>query len=376
MYFNSQGKTLTFLIFLLVSIGLIFLSSAGIIESQKKFGTGYYFFLHQLVFGALSGWGLYLLFSRIVYRFWRKAAVLVMLASLFLVLAVFIPQLGFSAKGATRWLNVGFLFFQPSEVLKFSLIIYLAAWFSGSEQTSAYSSLGRRRRLGGQALFPFLAILGFVALLLSLQPDLGTLSVVVLIALALFFFAGGKTSALFGLGTILAVGFLMAALVSSYQLNRLLAFINQTVDPQGISYHINQALIAIGRGGIWGVGLGQSQQKAGFLPEPMGDSIFAVLMEETGLVGGGILILLFVFLIWQLVKIAQAAPDRFAQLFVLGVAVWIGGQAFVNMAAISGLVPLTGIPLPFISYGSTSLATLLASLGIVANIANQNQEKS
>lgn len=365
---SSTTKTLTFLVFLLVGLGLLVLSSASVIEGQKKFGSSYYYLLRQLTYGGLGGIVLYLLFSRISYHFWRKFAVPVLLLGLLAVLAVFIPQLGLSAKGATRWLDVGFLIFQPSEILKFALIIYFSAWFARTSRSGRTSGADNS---WSKVFLPFFIILGFVILLLGLQPDLGTLSVVLLISLAIFFFAGGKISVLLSLSGLLGAGLLSLAFFSSYQVNRLLTFINRTEDPQGIAYHINQALIAIGRGGIWGNGLGNSEQKISFLPEPMGDSIFAIFVEELGLIGAAVLITIFVLLILHLVKIARNAPDRFAQLLVLGVAVWIGGQAFINMAAISGLVPLTGLPLPFVSYGGTSLATLLASLGIVANVAKQ-----
>lgn len=374
MNFNKEAKTLTVFVFLLVGFGLLMLSSAGIVEGQKKFGSSQYFFFHQLFFGVLLGTALYFLFSKLSYTIWQKLAMPVLLTSLLLMVAVFLPQFGFTAKGATRWLNFGFISFQPAEILKFGLIVYFAAWFTPhhSLKRSGTGFSGRREKSKNWSyyLMPFLIVLGFVALLLVLQPDMGTLSIISLIALAIFFFAGAKMSSFWGLMGVLGAGFISFALLSSYQLNRLLAFFNRAGDPQGISYHINQSLLAIGQGGLWGVGFGQSQQKTGFLPEPVSDSIFAIIIEETGLAGAGFLLVLFLLLAWQLIKIARRSEDKFAQLFVLGVTIWIMGQAFINMAAITGLIPLTGLPLPFISHGGTSLAVLLASLGVVANIAN------
>lgn len=360
---NKEAKTLAILVFILVGFGLLMLSSAGVIEGQKRFDSAQYYFIHQLLAGVIPGGLAFWVFSKIHFKFWKKIALPFLLAALLLMLAIFIPQLGLAAKGATRWLDVGSFSFQPGEILKLALIVYFAAWFGGRDQ---------KEKAWSYSLVPFVAVLALVSLLLVLQPDMGTLGVVAIIALAIFFFAGGKTNFFFSLVGVILTGFLGLALFSSYQFNRLLAFLNRTGDPLGISYHINQALMAIGRGGWWGVGFGRSQQKMGFLPEPVGDSIFAILVEELGLVGAGVLIFLFILLIFHLIKIALSTTDRFAQLFVLGVAAWIASQTFVNMAAITGLVPLTGIPLPFISFGGTSLVVLLGALGIVANVAKEN----
>lgn len=360
---NSSVKTLTILVFILVGFGLAMLSSAGIVEGQKKFGSAPYYVLHQLLTGGLVGGLAFWIFSKINFRFWRTMALPFLLGSLLLMMAIFIPQLGLSIKGATRWLSIGWFSFQPAEILKFALIIYFAAWFSGRRQKDTNWSY---------SLIPFLVVFAFVGLLLILQPDMGTLGIVSIIAMAIFFFAGGGLKPFLGMGAAIMLGFLSLAAVFPYQFNRLLAFVNKTGDPQGISYHINQALIAIGNGGWWGVGFGRSQQKTGFLPEPVGDSIFAIVVEELGLIGAMVLLIIFIALIIHLVSIARRSSDRFAQLLVLGVATWITSQTFINIAAISGLIPLTGIPLPFISYGGTALVALLAALGIVANVAKES----
>lgn len=358
----KEPKTLTVLVFILVGFGLLMLSSAGVIEGQKRFGSAQYYFFHQLTSGALLGAALYFLLSIVDYKFWKKVALPFLIGALLLMIGVFIPQLGVAAKGATRWLDVGIFSFQPAEVLKLALIIYFAAWFSKRSQ---------KEKSWSYSIVPFLAVFVFVGFLLALQPDIGTLGIITIIALGIFFFAGGSASFFLKLGVAIGILIIPLAVFSPYRTHRIIAFLNRAGDPQGISYHINQALIAIGRGGWWGVGFGHSQQKMGFLPEPVGDSIFAILVEELGIVGGMALVVLFAFLIIYLVRVASNCSDRFAQLFVLGVAVWIGSQAFINIAAITGLVPLTGIPLPFISYGGTSLAVLLSSLGIVANIAKK-----
>ncbi|HEY4484255.1 MAG TPA: putative lipid II flippase FtsW [Candidatus Paceibacterota bacterium] len=357
---TQLARNIIILTLLLVVFGLVMLSSAGIVDGQKKFGSEYYYFNHQILNGILPGLLLFFIFSKVKYKFWKKISLPLLIFSLALLLAVFVPRFGFSAKGATRWLNFGLVSFQPSEILKLSLIIYFAAWFSGrSEKIQSWS----------YSIVPFFVILGFVGLLLALQPDVGTLGIVALIALALYFFAGAKTSHFGGLILVLAIAFFVLVQLAPYRFDRFLTFFNPASDPQGISYHINQSLIAVGRGGLWGVGFGQSQQKLGFLPEPVGDSIFAVVAEELGLVGAASLITLFFLLSLQLVKITQNSTDRFGGLFALGVAVWVASQSLINIGAITGLLPLTGIPLPFVSYGGTSIATLLAGLGIAVNVA-------
>ncbi len=343
--------------------GLAVLSSAGIVDAQKKFGTSYYYFLHQLFYGLIPGAIVAYVISRINYQIWRKLSLLILFGALGLMTMVFVSHFGFGAKGATRWLNIGGFVFQPAEILKLSLVIYLAAWFG--------SRMGKKDRtenwIYGAA--PFLIILGFAALLLILQPDIGTLIVVGIIALGIYFLAGVNMKVL---GTILGVGVILLALVVAfepYRLDRIRAFWDSSADPRGISYQVNQAKIAIGSGGVFGQGFGHSTQKFGFLPEPVGDSIFAIIVEELGLVGGIATVGLFVFLCLTLTQIAMATRDPFGRLLVSGVNIWIMGQAFVNIAAISGLAPLTGIPLPFISYGGTAMITLLAGLGIVFNVA-------
>jgi len=364
MTLSRDTKTLITLVLLLLACGLIVLSSAGVVDAQRKFNFSQYYLVNQLKSGVLVGVVLFFVAFKIGYKFWRKLALPLLLFSLLLMVLVFVPALGHSAKGATRWIGLWGFNFQPAEILKFSLIVYLAAWFSQRRESS--------HRGWSYSVLPFLVVLAFIVLMLALQPDIGTLGIVIAIAIALYWFAGAELKHFGALILVLIVGFFLLAHFSPYRYNRLLAFANPQSDTHGIAYHINQAKIAIGRGGVFGVGFGQSQQKAGFLPEPVGDSIFAIAVEELGLVGAGVLIALFLALAWKLIGIARNANDKFAQLYVLGVMVWILGQAIINMAAISGLLPLTGIPLPFVSYGGTALATLLGSLGVVANIANES----
>jgi len=365
MQVPKAGKILTILTFLLVIFGLVMLSSAGVVEGQKKFGSPYYFMTHQLLYGALPGAALFLIFSRVNYKFWRKMALPFLLVATGLLVLVFVPGIGYNFGGAQRWVNFKFLSFQPSEFLKLALIVYLAAWFGRFEG---------RINVGLHSIAPFFLVFGFASLLLLLQPDMGTLIVVALIAVSTYFFAGAKPSRFIALILILAVLVGAFSVLEPYRFTRLKAFFNPSADTQGVAYHINQALLGIGSGGIFGLGYGQSQQKYyNYLPEPVGDSIFAIIVEELGFVGAMVLISLFLLLTLTLISIAGGIQNQFGKLLVLGIMVWITGQALINISAISGLIPLTGIPLPFISFGSSSLVTILAGLGMAVNVSRYSQ---
>ena len=278
------------------------------------------------------------------------------------MILVFVPGVGIEINNAKSWIQVGGQTFQPAEFLKIALVIYFAAWFGGRDE---------RVRNWAYGIIPFFIVVGFIGLLLMLQPDLGTLIVVVAIAMGIYVVAGvrWKDFAVMALVGAIIFGGLIAA--EPYRLNRIKTFLNPSIDPRGISYQLNQSLIAIGSGGLFGVGYGKSTQKFGFLPETVGDSIFAVISEELGLVGAGALISLFLLLAFFLTNIARQASDKFAKLYCMGIATWIMAQAFINIAAVTGLGPLTGLPLPFISYGGTAMLALLSSLGIVLNISRK-----
>ncbi len=356
-----MNKRLLIITLILIVFGLVVLSSAGIVDGQKKFGSPYYYLTHQLLYGVLPGLVLMFIFYLIDYRFWKKISLLVLTGSLALMIMIFMPTFGHGLKGASRWISLGVFSFQPSEILKLSLIIYLAAWFGNRDERSKKLSY---------SLVPFLMVLSFAALLLFLQPDIGTLIIVSFIALGIYFMAGFSYKQFAGILLVLFLGLAAIVVVEPYRFDRLKAFWDPSVDTKGISYQINQSLISIGSGGLLGVGYNKSSQKqGGFLPEVIGDSIFAIIAEELGLVGSALTIGLFGVLCFFLISIAKNASDKFGTLLVMGINIWIMSQAFVNIATISGLVPLTGIPLPFISYGGTALVVLLSGMGIVFNVA-------
>ena len=361
---NKFGdKTLLTLIFILLTFGLVMIASAGVIYSQTRFGDEYYFFKHQLIYGILPGLVAMYFFQKIDYHFWRKVAVPFFFVSVIFLIMVFVPGVGSKVYGASRWIQLGPFSFQPSEMAKLSVIIYLAAWLE--------SRGAKRIKDIYEGLMPFLGIMGLIGFLIMKQPDTGTLLVLVLTSFSIFFVSGGRLQHLASMGAMGIASLWVLIKIEPYRFNRILTFLDPGADPQGIGYQINQALLAVGSGGFFGVGLGHSRQKFNYLPEPVGDSIFAVIGEEVGLIGASILVILFLFFAFRGIKIAKNAPDVFGQLVATGITMWIILQAFINIGANIALVPLTGIPLPFISYGGTSLMFLMAAVGILLNISKQ-----
>lgn len=364
VYNNSMAKKLLWLVIILLSLGLIVLSSASVVQANKQFGSSHYYLFHQLLYGVLPGLAVMLGLGRFKYQRFRPLALPLLFFALALMILVFVPTIGLHLKGATSWLNLRWFTFQPAELLKLALIIYIAAWLGDNRDRVRNWQLG---------LLPFGIIMSFIALLLLLQPDLGTLGIVLLIAGGMYFIAGLSYRATFAIIAIVLALMIGFAAFSPSRWDRIVTVFNPMQDIRGSGWQLNQALVAIGSGGLWGVGLGQSTQiQFGFLPEPIGDSIFAVLVEELGLVGGLATVSLFVLLGLVLISIARNAPDAFGSLIASGMTLWILGQAAVNMMAITGIGPLTGLPLPFISYGGTSMLAMLAGLGIVLNIAKKS----
>jgi cell division protein FtsW len=346
----------------LLLFGLAVLSSAGVVDGQKRFGSPYYYLYNQLLKGVLPGLLFMFLLSKFDYRHFKKFSLLILFGALVLMVLVLIPQFGIHVKGAQRWLSFFGYSFQPSEVLKLALIIYLAAWFGNRDSRMKDWTYGTA---------PFFIVLSFVALLLILQPDFGTLMITIGIAVSMYFLAGVEMKKFAAIILIFATVAGGAAAFTPHGRSRLNVFFNRDKDVQGNAYQLNQSLIAIGSGGMFGVGYGKSTQKFGFLPEVVNDSIFAVIVEELGFVGGAVTVMLYLALFSVMTVIAAKTSDQFGKLLVLGIGVWITGQAFVNIAAISGMLPLTGIPLPFISYGGTALIMILSGMGIVLNIARR-----
>lgn len=352
---------------LILFIGLFMLSSVSTAVAFHRFADSYYYIKHQLLFGVIPGILALLVVANIDYKYWRQWSWPLIVASIVLLVLVFIPGIGYKFGGARSWINFFGIIFQPSEILKLTFLIYLATWLEkrGLKKVKDFHD----------GFLPFLSSLGIIMLLIILQPDIGTMSIIVMISLIVFFVGGGAIKHLLALSAG-GIGLLALLIkIAPYRAARFKVFLDPASDPQGIGYHINQALIAIGSGGLFGVGFGHSRQKHLYLPEVIGDSVFAVMAEELGFVVITAFILLFVFLTYRGFLIAKHAPDRFSQLVATGITAWISVQAIINIAAMVSLMPLTGLTLPFISYGSSSLVILMVGVGIMINISRQTVDR-
>lgn len=353
---------LALVVFALVLFGLLMIYSASVVISFQNFGYNYYYLNRQavsLVVGIIT----WFVAVKIDYRVWQKYAFWMLIATLVLLIAVFTPGLGHGELGgANRWISLGPIFFQPSEIAKLTFILYLSAWLAKKgEKVKDFQS----------GFLPFLAVVGLVAFLIMKQPDMGTMVVMSTIALSIFF-ASGASLAHLGASLVLAITlFWLLIRGSSYRLQRFLVFLHPEQQSLGASYHINQAMLAIGSGGLWGLGFGQSKQKYLYLPQAHTDSIFAIVVEELGFLRALLVVLALVVIGYIGYKIAKTAPDMFSRLVATGITTWFIFQAFINLAAMLGLLPLTGIPLPFISFGGSSLVVSLIAVGILMNISKQ-----
>ena len=365
-------------IFGLVIFGLILISSVSVFESyqitsvlvkkglQEAPSNDFYLWKHVTrVFLAIPLW---IVSIYIPYKWWRKIAFPLFALSLFLMILLFLPGIGANYGTATSWIGLrGLPSIQPAEFAKLGLILYLAIWMEKKEQEVETMQYG---------FLPFVILLSTVVVLLALQPDFGSVLVITTIAASMFFVAGGNILHLL-LGGFLAS--LMAwpiILSKEYIKNRFLAFLDPELDPLNVGFQIKQALIAIGSGGLFGVGFGQSMQKFGYLPEVQGDTIFSAASEELGFIRIGLIVGIYFVIAYRGYQIANHAPDRFSMLVATGVTSWIVFQAFINIGVNIAILPLTGITLPFISYGGSSLITTLVAAGILLNISKYAQEST
>jgi cell division protein FtsW len=347
---KSVDKRLLALILTFVFIGLVAVADASAPQALSVYGDKFFLLKQQLVWAGI-GLVVFFVTSNIRYGFWEKVAIPFFLVSCALLLIVLLPNFGFKALGARRWISLGLFSLQPSELIKLSLSMYLAKVASKNKSALSY-------------FVPVVIGCG----LIMLQPDLGTTLVIALMAFSQIFVSGVNLLYFAGALTLGGLGTLASIILSPYRKERLLTFFESTRDPLGKSYHIRQILLGLGSGGLFGVGLGASRQKYLFLPEASTDSIFAVIAEELGAVGSLFIIALFTYFVYKGLKIASSAPDKFSQVLAIGIVAWIAGQAFLNMASMVALVPLTGIPLPFISYGGSSLVMVMGACGILLNI--------
>lgn len=340
----------------LTLFGLFMLYDASSYVAFRDFGDKYRYIKDQMSWAVLGIIAM-VAASYFDYKKYYNLALPILIGAIVLLVLVFIPGIGLRILGARRWINLGFFVLQPSEIVKLALTIYLAAWFSIKEK-------GR--------FIAFLLLTGLILGLVMLQPDMGTAIIIMGIAVVIYFLSGGSIKHLIGLLPVAVLGGIALILVEPYRAKRLMTFLNPDQGVQGSSYHLRQILIALGSGGIFGVGVGNSLQKYAYLPESTTDSIFAIIAEELGLIGALGLVAVILFIIYRGFYIAVHAKDNFGKLLAGGITSYLAIQTIVNLGAQTALMPLTGVPLPFISYGGSALVINLISVGILLNISRQS----
>lgn len=356
---RNADPVIIFCTMALVVFGLVMLASASSNLGASQFNDSYYYLKHQVYYGLSLGLIGFFLAGKVYYGLYRRMAVPLLLAAIGVLLLLFTP-LAIQSGGAERWLRFGSITFQPSEVLKIPFIIYLAAWLGGGSE--------RQRHLW-RGFIPFLFFLGIILFLLLKQPATSAAALLLATALVVYFVSGARLTYILSALAAAAIVLALVVYLTPYRWERVKAFLNPESNLQTSGYHANQTKMAIGSGGWTGVGYGQSKSKIYFLPEPIGDSIFAVIAEELGFVGSGAVIGALFLLIMRMLVLAMKTRDRFAHLLLIGFAALITFQSFINIAAVAGLMPLTGMPLPFISYGGTALAVFMTMMGITVNVS-------
>ena len=382
-FFSIKSEHKPNYIFLLVSLflllaGFIALASASSDIGKIRFNNTYYYLFEQLIKGLIPGLVGFFAGYLIYYRKIKKASLYLFLINLVLLVLVVVPKIGINANGSRRWIGFGSFSFQPSELLKITYILYIASLFSGQRIKKLSNSSGGWKNYG-----IFFAVSAIVGALIFFEPAT-TMALVLLVSGMVVYFLSGKSlkqivSQIILSGAVAILAIIALSIITPYRMARIVPFWNdiaQKFFPSAVvktentdTYHLNQALMAIGTGGVSGVGFGNSTSKYSILPEPMGDSIFAVIAEEFGFAGSLVLIFAYFLLFWQSIRIAQKSNDDFARLTVVGFASILAMQTIIHIGANTGLLPYTGVPLPFISYGGTSLAITLTMTGIIANIS-------
>lgn len=362
---------LAIVIFSLLIFGIIMISSVSVYESYQLTSSmvsqglldepSNSFYLWRHFWRALISIPIWIFAIYFPLKFWKKAALPLFIITILLLFALFLPGIGANYGTSTSWINLPFLpSVQPAEMAKLGLIFYLAVWMEKRQE------LVRSFQYG---FIPFTILLSTVVILLAMQPDFGSVLVIAVIAASMFFAAGGSPLHIFAGGLLAAAIAYPIIMSKEYIRNRFLTFLNPELDPLNIGFQIKQALIAIGSGGVFGVGFGKSIQKFGYLPEVQGDTIFAATAEELGFIRIAILVLAYGIIAYRGYLIAGNAKDRFSMLIATGITSWFAFQAIINMGVNLALLPLTGLTLPFISYGGSSLMVNMLGAGILLNIS-------
>lgn len=359
-------STRTLLIGLVVALcasGLVMVLSASAYTSLVDYGSVWSIFERQVLWMAMGG-VVFVVFARVPYQRWQRLRRPLLVFALALLVLVLVPHLGASASGSSRWIGFGTLRMQPSELMKLALAVYAADLLARRSQHA-----GRT----GAVVVPLVAVTGMAAFLVLLQPDLGTAIVLGSIAFSCLFAVGvpGRTVAEWMGGAVVLAA--VAALAAPYRRARLLSFVNPMAHRLGSGYQVVQSLVGLSSGRLFGLGLGNGREKWGLLPNPHTDFIFSVIGEETGLVGAVLVVALFTTLALVGLRAARRAPDRFGMVLAVAVTCWITAEAIINMGAATGILPVTGIPLPFISFGGSSLLVVMAGTGMLVNVAAQER---
>jgi cell division protein FtsW len=349
---------------LLLTVGMIMVYSASSVWATYKMnGDSFFFVKRQLLFAGLGIVAMFFIMN-VDYWVWRKHAKIILLCCFILLILVLIPGVGLVRGGARSWIGVGAFSIQPSEFMKFAMILFIAKYL-GENQKKITSFK--------QGLLPSLSLIFFAFGLIMLQPDLGTGTVMVGTCIIIIFVAGARVMHFAVLGAIGVAGFVALIISAPYRMKRITSFLDPWSDALGSGFQIIQSLLAIGPGGLFGVGLGESRQKFLYLPEPQTDFIFAILAEELGFIGGTFVLLLFSVLLWRGIRIALGAPDLYGTFLAVGIIAMIAIQVMINIGVVTGLMPVTGITLPFLSYGGSSLTLMLVAVGVLLNISKHSR---
>ncbi|MEB1809993.1 MAG: stage V sporulation protein E [Bacillaceae bacterium] len=343
----------------LLTIGVIMVYSASAVWAQYKFDDSFFFAKRQIFFAGAGVAAMFFVMN-VDYWTWRKWSKVLLIICFILLIIVLIPGVGLVRGGARSWLGVGAFSIQPSEFMKMAMIAFLAKYLS--ENQKKITSLK-------QGLIPSLSLVLLAFGLIMLQPDLGTGAVMVGTCVVMIFVSGARIAHFVGLALIGVVGFVALIASAPYRIKRITSFLDPWSDPLGSGFQIIQSLYAIGPGGLLGLGLGESRQKYFYLPEPQTDFIFAILTEELGFIGGAIVIFLFGILLWRGIRVALGAPDLFGSFLAVGIISMVAIQVMINIGVVTGLMPVTGITLPFLSYGGSSLTLMLVAIGVLLNIS-------
>ncbi|MEK9172009.1 MAG: putative lipid II flippase FtsW [Patescibacteria group bacterium] len=357
---RKVDKSFLLISIILIVVGFFIFSSASLALLAKESSNYSSIAFSQTVFGLFAGTVVMIIASRLDSQIWKKSAFWLLLIAIILNILVLVPGIGFEHAGARRWIKLGAVSFQTSEILKLAFIIYFAAWVAGVKEKIKTFYWG---------FLPLLVLFAISAMLLLKQPDTDNLILIIIAGMAMFISSGGKWRYVFLVLLAAVLGLALLAFMRPYIMQRITTFLNPQTDIQGASYQVQQSLIAVGSGGLFGRGFGQSVQKFTYLPEPVGDSIFAVAAEEFGFVGSVFLLVMFVLFATRGIKIASETSGVFGRLTVVGIVIMITSQAFVNIGAMLGVIPLSGITLPFVSHGGTSLFFTLLEVGIVLSIS-------